>query len=449
MVRALMTPNDSAQSLIDAIQNRTATVGVVGLGYVGLPLVLLFSERGFRVIGFDVDPKKTEALARGESYIRHIGPERVARAFGSGRAEATTDYDRMGDCDAILICVPTPLGTHREPDLSYVRATAVAVAQRLRKGQLIVLESTTYPGTTREELLPRFAERGLTSGVDFFVAFSPEREDPGNARFNTQNIPKVVGGLDEPSLRAAVALYSAAIDQVVPVSSAEVAESAKLLENIFRSVNIALVNELKVVFDRMGINVWEVIAAASTKPFGFMPFYPGPGLGGHCIPLDPFYLTWKAAEHGTWARFIELAGEINTSMPRYVIDRTAEAINAQGKSVLGARVLVLGLSYKPNIDDDRESPSFELIELLRDRGATVSYCDPYVPAAKRARKYDIHLASVPCTAEEFGKYDAVLLSTPHDDFKNAALYRDVKLLIDTRNAVPESQLPETTTLVRA
>jgi UDP-N-acetyl-D-glucosamine dehydrogenase len=444
-----MKATDPAQPLIDAIENRTATVGVVGLGYVGLPLVLLFCERGYRVVGFDVDPKKTEALARGESYIRHIGPDRVAKAFDSGRAEATTDYERMADCDAILICVPTPLGTHREPDLSYVRSTAVAVAEHLRKGQLIVLESTTYPGTTREELLPRFAERGLTCGVDFFVAFSPEREDPGNARFNTQNIPKVVGGVDEPSLRAAVALYSAAIDQIVPVSSAEVAESAKLLENIFRSVNIALVNELKVVFDRMGINVWEVIAAASTKPFGFMPFYPGPGLGGHCIPLDPFYLAWKAAEHGTWARFIELAGEINTSMPRYVIDRAAEAINAQGKSVLGANVLVLGLSYKPNIDDDRESPSFELIELLRDRGAMVSYCDPYVPAAKRVRKYDIQLESVPCTAEEFGKYDAVLLSTPHDDFKNVALYRDVKLLIDTRNAVLDSELPETTTLVRA
>ncbi|HUR79970.1 MAG TPA: nucleotide sugar dehydrogenase, partial [Thermoanaerobaculia bacterium] len=264
-----------------------------------------------------------------------------------------------------------------------------------------------------------------------------------------KNIPKVVGGIDAPSLRAAVALYKSAIDQIVPVSSAEVAESAKLLENIFRSVNIALVNELKVVFERMGINVWEVIQAASTKPFGFMPFYPGPGLGGHCIPLDPFYLAWKAAEHGTWARFIELAGEINTGMPRYVIDRATEAINGIGKSVLGANVLVLGLSYKPNIDDDRESPSFELIELLRDRGAVVSYCDPYVPVAKRVRKYNLELASVPCTAEEFAKYDAVLLSTPHDEFKDPGLYRGVKLLIDTRNAVPASEIAETTTVVRA
>ena len=437
-----------AQELVGKAQRREALFGIVGLGYVGLPLVLLFSESGFRVIGFDVDRKKTEALGRGESYIRHIGPQRVAAAFGSGRAEATVDYDRLAECDAILICVPTPLGAHREPDLSYVRVTAEAVAKRLRKGQLVVLESTTYPGTTREELLTRFNDRGMECGTDFFLAFSPEREDPGNEKFHTKNIPKVVGGIDEPSLRAAVALYSSAIDRIVPVSSTEVAESSKLLENIFRAVNIALVNELKVVFERMGINVWEVISAASTKPFGFMPFYPGPGLGGHCIPLDPFYLTWKAAEHGTWARFIELAGEINTGMPRYVIDRVAEAINAHGKSVRGAKVLVLGLSYKPNIDDDRESPSFELIELLRERGALVSYCDPYIPTAKRVRKFDLDLASVPCTPEEFGKYDAVLLSTPHDQFKDPALYSLTRLVIDTRNVVPAAAL-DGTELVRA
>jgi UDP-N-acetyl-D-glucosamine dehydrogenase len=444
-----MTQPEAVQPLLDSIQARTATVGVIGLGYVGLPLVLLFQESGFRVIGFDVDEKKPAALARGESYIRHIGPERVAAAFHSGRAEATTDYDRLAECDAILICVPTPLGTHREPDLSFVRDTAQVVAQRLRKGQLVVLESTTYPGTTREELLTRFEATGLTCGTGYFLAFSPEREDPGNPRFHTKNIPKVVGGIDPASLQAAVALYGAAIDHIVPVSSAEVAESAKLLENIFRSVNIALVNELKVVFERMDINVWEVIAAASTKPFGFMPFYPGPGLGGHCIPLDPFYLAWKAAEHGTWARFIELAGEINTGMPRYVIDRTTDAINAQGRSVRDARVLVLGLSYKPNIDDDRESPSFELIELLHQRGAVVSYCDPFVPFARPGRKHRLDQASVPCTAEEFAKYDAVLLSTPHDQFKDPALYRGVKLLIDTRNAVPASELEPSTTLVRA
>ncbi|HEX8410839.1 MAG TPA: nucleotide sugar dehydrogenase [Thermoanaerobaculia bacterium] len=445
-----MTQNpEPVQSLLDSIETRNATVGVIGLGYVGLPLVLLFWESGFRVIGFDVDPKKVTALGRGESYIRHIGPQRVAAAFNSGRAEATTEYERLAECDAILICVPTPLGVHREPDLSYVVMTAEAVAKHMRKGQLVVLESTTYPGTTREELLTRFTDKGLVCGTDFFLAFSPEREDPGNERFNTKNIPKVVGGIDPPSLRAAVALYRSAIDNIVPVSTAEVAESAKLLENIFRSVNIALVNELKVVFERMGINVWEVIAAASTKPFGFMPFYPGPGLGGHCIPLDPFYLAWKAAEHGTWARFIELAGEINTGMPRYVIDRATEALNAKGKSTRDAKVLVLGLSYKPNIDDDRESPSFELIELLRERGADVSYCDPYIPVAKRKRKFDLDLASVPCTADEFGKYDAVLLSTPHEQFKDASLYSKVDLLIDTRNAVPSTELGETTTLVRA
>jgi UDP-N-acetyl-D-glucosamine dehydrogenase len=435
--------------LIRKIESRDATVGVIGLGYVGLPLVLLFWESGFRVIGFDIDPAKTTALARGESYIRHIGPERVATAFGSGRAEATTEYDRLAECDAILICVPTPLGRHREPDLRFVCMTAEVIAERLRKGQLVVLESTTYPGTTREELLTRFTDRQMTCGTDFFLAFSPEREDPGNEKYHTKNIPKVVGGIDEPSLRAAVALYGAAIDHIVPVSTTEVAESSKLLENIFRSINIALVNELKVVFERMDINVWEVIAAASTKPFGFMPFYPGPGLGGHCIPLDPFYLSWKAAEHGTWARFIELAGEINSNMPRYVVDRTAEAINAQKKSVHGAKVLILGLSYKPNIDDDRESPSFELIELLRERGAEVSYCDPYVPVARRGRKFDLAMASVPCTSEEFARYDAVLLSTPHSQFKDASLYSGVTLLVDTRNAVPAGELKPSTTLVRA
>ena len=433
----------SHQQLLDSIEKRTATVGVIGLGYVGLPLVLLFCESGFRVIGFDVDEKKVDALHQGKSYIRHIGPERVAAAFSGERAEATVDYDRLAECDAILICVPTPLGQHREPDLKYVRMTAEAIGKRLRKGQLVVLESTTYPGTTREELLTRFTERGMTCGTDFFLAFSPEREDPGNEKYHTKNIPKVVGGIDDASLQAAVALYSAAIDRIVPVASAEVAESSKLLENIFRSVNIALVNELKIVFDRMGINVWEVIAAASTKPFGFMPFYPGPGLGGHCIPLDPFYLTWKAAEYGTWARFIELAGEVNTGMPRYVVDRTVEAINQQGKSIKGAKVLVLGLSYKPNIDDDRESPSFELIELLDHRGAEVSYCDPFIPKSKKGRKFDLEIESVPCTPEEFAKYDAVLLSTPHHQFKDAALYRDAKLVIDTRNVVPVAELPNT------
>ncbi|MEO8034503.1 MAG: nucleotide sugar dehydrogenase [Acidobacteriota bacterium] len=424
------------EDFLGRIHSRQAKVGVVGLGYVGLPLLLVFSEAGFPVIGFDVDSAKADALSRGDSYIRHIGPQRIRGAFVDGKATATADFSKLGGCDAIIICVPTPLGDHREPDLKYIRLTAETIARHLRKGQLVVLESTTYPGTTREELLTRLSATGLVCGQDFFLAFSPEREDPGNERYNTKNIPKIVGGIDAASLRVASALYGSAVDRVVEVSSPEVAESSKLLENIFRSVNIALVNELKVVFDRMGINIWEVIEAAKTKPFGFMPFYPGPGLGGHCIPLDPFYLTWKAAEYGTWARFIELAGEINTSMPRYVIDRTVDAVNRQGRSILGARVLVLGLSYKPDLDDDRESPSFELIELLQERGAVVAYCDPYVPAARRGRKHAIDLASVPCTAAEFASYDVVVVSTPHSQFKDPALYAGVPLTIDTRNIVP-------------
>lgn len=664
--------------LLDSIQNRTARVGVIGLGYVGLPLALLFEESGFSVVGFDVDAKKPEALHRGESYIKHIGAERVAAAFARGRIAATTDFDRLPECDAVIVCVPTPLGRHREPDMSYIQKTADEIARRLRRGQLVVLESTTYPGTTREELLPRFAATGLACGTDFFLAFSPEREDPGNPSFHTQNIPKVVGGIDEPSQRAACALYGAAVDRVVPVGSPEVAESAKLLENVFRSVNIALVNELKVVFDRMGIDVWEVIEAAKTKPFGFMPFYPGPGLGGHClagtesvrvrdgssntvvrladlfesrqasdtrldlpdgqallptglealsidpqtgqeawkpvsflfrrpyegpiatvrlaggrilrttdrhpmlvleddelvvrkaqdlkagdlvpvhggveeaapalaadeglpqdpgsapirrleqpqiripgtaslqrlarllggekqrkldrlaesrrgvtaprrtipwkgasvvpvldvrleegsepvfsvevpgshtfaatggvfvhncIPLDPFYLTWKAAEHGVWARFIELAGEVNTRMPEYVVDRTVKALNQQGKSIKGAKVLVLGLSYKADIDDDRESPSFELLELFHELGAEVAYCDPYIPRSHRGRKHAFVMESAACTAEELGRHDAVVVSTAHRQFKDPALYQLASLVVDSRNIVPRDAFP--------
>jgi UDP-N-acetyl-D-glucosamine dehydrogenase len=423
------------QRLLDRIASREAVIGVIGLGYVGLPLVLLYEETGFNVIGFDVDPEKPRRLHAGDSYIRHIGTERVKAAFVGGKASAVSDFGRLAECDAILVCVPTPLGSHREPDLKYVRITAETIAAQLRPGQVVVLESTTYPGTTREELLTRFEEKGLRCGTDYFLAFSPEREDPGNEKYNTKNIPKIVGGIDPASLEAAAALYGAAIDHVHRVSSTEVAEAGKLLENIFRAVNIALVNEMKVIFDRMDINVWEVIEAAKTKPFGFMPFYPGPGLGGHCIPLDPFYLTWKAAEYGVWARFIELAGEVNTGMPRYVVSRVAEEVNKQGKSIVGATVLVLGLSYKADIDDDRESPSFELIELLEERGAKVSYCDPFVPQARKGRKHDLHLSSVPCTAEEFAKYDAVLVSTAHSAFKDPALYEQVNLVVDTRNIV--------------
>jgi UDP-N-acetyl-D-glucosamine dehydrogenase len=426
---------DYRADLLKRVADRSARVGIIGLGYVGLPLALLFEEAGFPVVGFDVDSRKPEALARGESYIRHIGAERVTRAFSRGRISATTDFDGLASCDAIIVCVPTPLGRHREPDLSYIRITADAIAARLHPGRLVVLESTTYPGTTREELLPRFEARGLKHGVDLFLAFSPEREDPGNKSFHTQNIPKVVGGLEPASQEVAVALYGAAIAKVVAVSSPEVAEAAKLLENIFRAVNIALANEMKLVLDRMGINIWEVIEAAKTKPFGFMPFYPGPGLGGHCIPLDPFYLTWKAAEHGVWARFIELAGEVNTSMPHYVVDRTARALNGHGRSMKGSKILVLGLSYKADIDDDRESPSFEIIELLREAGAEVAYCDPYIPEARPGRAHDLRLVSVPCTADEFARYDAVLVSTAHSDFKDAALYAKTRLVIDTRNVM--------------
>jgi len=425
----------STDSLLNLIRDKRAVVGIIGQGYVGLPLALVFAEAGFTVVGFDLDSAKVDALNRGESYIKHIGTDRVARAVRGGKFRATTDFDELKACDAVLICVPTPLGQHREPDLSYVLDSAKAVAKRLRKGQLVVLESTTYPGTTDEDVLPVLEATGLKTPDDFLLAFSPEREDPGNAKFHTKIIPKVVGGVNQASTEAAVALYERAVDTVIPVSSSRVAESSKLLENIFRSVNIALVNELKMTFDRMGIDIWEVIEAAKTKPFGFTPFYPGPGLGGHCIPLDPFYLSWKAAEYGMWTRFIELAGEINTHMPGWVVDKTVKALNEEGKSAKGAKVLVLGLSYKEDIDDDRESPSYEIIELLQDAGATVSYCDPFFPAARRGRKHKLRMKSIPCTPEAFAGYDAVVLSTGHKLFRDPSLYANVPLLVDTRNAV--------------
>jgi UDP-N-acetyl-D-glucosamine dehydrogenase len=421
--------------IVERIANRSARIGIIGQGYVGLPLALVFEEAGFAVTGFDVDSQKVTVLGRGESYIKHIGSERVAAAVARGRFSATTDFDALRECDAILICVPTPLGRHREPDLSYIHDTAEKIAQRLRPGQLVVLESTTYPGTTDEELLPILEKSGLRCPQDFLLAFSPEREDPGNRNFSTRSIPKVVGGVNQASTEAAVALYAAAVDRVVPVASARVAESSKLLENVYRSVNIALVNELKMTFDRMGIDIWEVIAAARTKPFGFTPFYPGPGLGGHCIPLDPFYLSWKAAEHGIWTRFIELAGEINTGMPRYVVQKVVSALNEDGKPVRGARVCVLGLSYKENIDDDRESPSYEILELLKESGADVDYCDPYFPVARAGRKHALGLASVPCTAAALSKYDALVVATAHRQFTEPALFEGVRLVVDTRNIV--------------
>ena len=390
-----------------------------------------------------------QALNEGRSYIKHIRADRVQRAVASGRFAATTDFDRLRDCDAILICVPTPLGRHREPDMTYIHDTGAQIAKRLRQGQLVILESTTYPGTTDEELLPILEASGLTCPRDFLLAFSPEREDPGNASFSTKSIPKVVGGVEPRSTEVAAALYAAALDRVVSVSSSRVAESCKLLENVFRSVNIALVNELKVTFEKMGIDVWEVIEAAKTKPFGFMPFYPGPGLGGHCIPLDPFYLSWKAAEYGAWTRFIELAGEINTQMPEYVISRTAAALNEAGKALRGARVCVLGLAYKANIDDDRESPSYELIELLQAAGAEVAYCDPYFPVMKHTRRHALNLRSLPLTSEALSSQDALLISTAHDVFRDPSLYRGVKLIVDTRNLIASLGGPIDAKVVRA
>ena len=421
--------------LIERVKSKSAVIGVIGQGYVGLPLALVFSEAGFQVLGFDVDASKIESLQKGDSYIKHLGADRVSTAVNSGRFSPTLDFDRLKDCDAIIICVPTPLGKHREPDNSYIHATAREISKRLRTEQLVILESTTYPGTTEEEVLPILAESGLSSPKDFLLAFSPEREDPGNGKFSTRTIPKVVGGINPESTDAAATLYRAALDKVVPVSHARIAESCKLLENVFRSVNIALVNELKVAFTRMDIDIWEVIAAASTKPFGYMPFYPGPGLGGHCIPLDPFYLSWKAAEYGIWTRFIELAGEINTEMPHYVVSRLIEALNDEGRALRGSRVLVAGLSYKANVDDTRESPSFELIERLLAGGALVEYCDPYFPEVPRSRKHDLSLKSVPLGREAFGAFDAVLVATAHDQFKDAKLWTGLKLVVDSRNIV--------------
>lgn len=433
---------------MDRILAGTARIGVIGQGYVGLPLALLFAENRLTVVGFDTDGGKVDRLNRGESFIRHIGDERVLAAVGSGNYQATSDFEQLASCDAILICVPTPLGRHREPDNSFIHATGRDIAARLRPGQLVVLESTTYPGTTSDELRPILEESGLVCGRDFYLAFSPEREDPGRSDFTTRTIPKVVGGLDEQSTALAVALYSTAITKVVQVSSAAVAESAKLLENIFRSVNIALVNELKTVFDPMGIDVWEVIEAAKTKPFGYMPFYPGPGLGGHCIPLDPFFLAWKAAEHGRWARFIELAGEVNASMPEWVVAKTASALNEDGKAVRDSRILVMGLAYKPNVDDDRESPSYQLISEFSRRGARVDYCDPHLAVMTRSRKWDFAMKSVALENAVLRGYDAVVVATAHDDFVSPHLYDEVPIVVDTRNIVRRGR-PGPRTLVKA
>jgi UDP-N-acetyl-D-glucosamine dehydrogenase len=428
--------NDPVSTLARKISDRSAVVGVIGLGYVGLPLLSVFHRAGFSVIGFDNDPKKITALLQGENYLKHLGESLVADMQKAGRFTATTDLSRLAEADAILICVPTPLGKHLEPDLSYVEKTAAAAAKTLRPGQLIVLESTTYPGTTREVVLPILLKTNLKPGTDFLLAYSPEREDPGRKDFNTQTIPKLVGGIDSVSGNIAVELYRAAIQQVIPVSTAEIAEAAKILENVYRSVNIALVNEMKQLLDAMGIDVWEVIAAASTKPFGFQAFYPGPGLGGHCIPIDPYYLTYKAREVGLPTRFIELAGEINHSMPRYVIEKTMLALNSRGKAINGSSILVLGLAYKPDVDDVRESPSFELIEKLSELGAAVDYNDPHVPATHHMRKYgDLGLKSVAIDPQSLASYDCVLIATHHKAYNWQTIADHAKLIVDTRNAM--------------
>jgi UDP-N-acetyl-D-glucosamine dehydrogenase len=421
------------------IENGSAVVGVIGLGYVGLPLLRAFHDGGLPVIGFDIDPAKIQALKAGRNYLKHLD-EQFGEAFAkelavSTRFDATADFSRLGECDAVISCVPTPLGKHLEPDLSYVEKTAEDIAATLRPGQLVVLESTTYPRTTREVMLPHFEAKGLTCGKDFFLAFSPEREDPGRKDHNTVTIPKLVGGIDPPSTVVAAALYRRAVRQVVEVSSAEVAESAKLLENIYRAVNIALVNEMKVVLAELGIDIWEVVEAAKTKPFGFQAFYPGPGLGGHCIPIDPFYLTWKAREVHQSTRFIELAGEVNRSMPDYVVERTLLALNRAGKSVKGSRILVLGLAYKPDVDDVRESPSFELIEKLDHLGADVDYNDPHVAQTHKMRRHDLHMSSVELTPAALARYDCVLIATHHSAYDWQLIADHAKLIVDTRGVM--------------
>ncbi len=440
------TPGATA-ALLDRFAARDITIGVIGLGYVGLPLCCAAAQAGLNVIGFDVDPAKPEAIAAGHSYLSSVGAAAIAPHVASGRLTATTDFSRLGEADAIVICVPTPLTAHREPDLSFIEATAHAVARTLRPGQLVALESTTWPGTTDEVVRPILDATGLLSGRDYFLAFSPEREDPGNASFSAGNTPKVVGADDDIARALAVSLYSAVTASVVPLSSTRAAEATKLTENIFRAVNIAMVNELKQVYDAMGIDVWEVIDAAKTKPFGFMPFYPGPGLGGHCIPIDPFYLTWKAREFEIATRFIELAGEVNTAMPRYVVERTAQALDMRfGKGLRGTRLLLLGVAYKKNVNDIRESPALKLIELLSARGAIVDFADPHVPAIGASREHPDLAGRRAVLAEgaALASYDAAIIVTDHDGFDYAAIVAGVPLVIDTRNACARRNLPMAT-----
>ena len=423
------------QRLEGAIRDKSALVGVVGLGYVGLPLINAFVTAGFRCLGFDVDSKKVELLKRGQSYIKHIAAETISAWVSENRLEPTTDMGRLGEADVILICVPTPLSDSRDPDLSYIESTARAISNTLRPGQLILLESTTYPTTTREVLLPILQESGLEVGQDFFLAYSPEREDPGNPDYSAAGIPKVVGGIDPASARLAEALYSQAIVQVIPVASPEIAEACKILENTYRAVNIALVNELKMLFDRLGIDIWDVVDAAKTKPFGFQAFYPGPGLGGHCIPIYPFYLTWLARKAGLTTRFIEQAGEVNARMPEYVVSRLTEFLNDQGKPIKGSKIAILGMAYKKDVDDPRESPSFELLELLSRRGGVLSYNDPHIPQLPPMRRWDVpEMSSSPLTEEYLAAQDCVLIATDHSAYDYDFIVRHSRLVLDTRNA---------------
>ena len=426
------------QSLITKLQDKSATIGIVGLGYVGLPLSLRYSEAGYQVIGFDIDPDKTAQLNQGQSYIRHFGDEKVKAAIEAG-FEASTDFSRASEADALIICVPTPLKEHREPDLSFVTNTMDSLLPYLKEGQVVSLESTTYPGTTEEELKPRIESTGLKVGENIFLVYSPEREDPGNPNYTTRTIPKVVSGSTKACLEVGKSLYGNVIDQIVPVSSTQIAEMTKLLENIHRAVNIGLVNEMKIVADKMGINIYEVIDAAATKPFGFVPYYPGPGLGGHCIPIDPFYLTWKAREYGVNTRFIELAGEVNRAMPEYVVGKVAEALNSQGKAIRGSKVLVLGIAYKPNVDDMRESPSVEIMEQLRIRGAEISYSDPWVPVFPKMRRYKFDLESIEISEESLAGFDCIVIGTNHENFDYPMIAKYAKTLVDSRGVLREKQ----------
>lgn len=428
--------------VLGKIADKTAVIGIVGLGYVGLPLLLAYNLKGYRCVGFDIDAGKVESLQKGESYIDHIPSEPLKDGVDKGLLQVTSDFSRIGEVEAVIMCVPTPLDKHFEPDLSYVTQTMETVAPYLRKGQIVSLESTTYPGTSEEELKPRIEAQGLVVGEDVYLVYSPEREDPGNAHFSSKNIPKVMGGSTPACAEHGKALYEAAISEVVEVSSTQVAEFTKLLENIYRSVNIGLVNELKVAADQMGIDIWEVIDAAATKPFGFNAFYPGPGLGGHCIPIDPFYLTWKAREYGVHTRFIELAGEINQSMPQYVVTRSMEALNSRKKAVNGSKVLVMGLAYKENVDDMRESPTFELMDLMKSRGAEVDYYDPHIPEILPTREHAewTGVKSIPWNKEQVESYDAVIIATNHAAFALEELSDWVDLIVDTRNAMSKAKI---------